>query len=474
MKRRFLEQPMKSRFGFVCVLLGTGFLNTPGAYSQSPAEEALDKRSQSHVTIPIEGRDFNQLLRNRFEGSRMMKNVSELLKNPRDSKLQEQLKEDLSKPQFQQLLEDELKSHREELSEEKFEEIKGLLKKTAKLTGNSGDINVDWLDELKNRRRQEMSNGPESRRAMRSMQPPPGSPQSTSPGRMGSGKAEAQKEPFVLPKGSETPMPLEQFRRQAHGSPPPPPSPPTWGERATELLKETLDANKGPLSESKAVQDALRQLRRSQFRANQAGQNDDAWANQFAHLSESLTKSEIWSKVNWPKLGKWQLPSPRSLPKLHSPWGAPSFEKMPRVSMPSASAIDRGMQLLWLAIIVAAGVVIWRLFGKSIPGMGRLGGRAWKLGPWPVAPSAVASGQDLILAFEHLSLMKLGPAAQSRNHLDLAVDLGQEEVANRRAAVHLASLYEQARYIPGEEPLSAEDLAAARTELSFLAGAKHA
>jgi hypothetical protein len=471
MRRRFLEGPMKFRFGFAGVLLGTGFLNSPAAYSQSSAEETLDKRSQSHVTIPLEGRDFNQALRNRFgrlrgqseERDQWLKDAREaaakLQVNGKDEEAIKTLKELAKNEHAEDWLKEELNALKSTVPQQglqKLEEEKGFRdfeEAFRKLRGNrtGSSSNQEDTQGGKFGEAQGSANGGNSQERSSS--------QATSTSQGMKSSDESTREPYSAVRSS-----------------PPPPSKTesTFDEKLKTLVQGTLDANKGPLSESPAVQDALRQLRRSQFRANQAGQNDDAWANQFAHLSESLTKIEIWSKVNWPKLGKWQLPSPRSLPKLHSPWGAPSFEKMPRVSMPSASAIDRGMQLLWLAIIVAVGVVIWRLFGKSIPGMGRLGGRAWKLGPWPVAPSAVASGHDLILAFEHLSLLKLGPVAQSRNHLDLAVDLGQEEIANRRAAVHLASLYEQARYIPGEEPLSAEDLAAARTELSFLAGAKHA
>jgi hypothetical protein len=89
----------------------------------------------------------------------------------------------------------------------------------------------------------------------------------------------------------------------------------------------------------------------------------------------------------------------------------------------------------------------------------------------------VASREELILAFEYLSFLKLGPAARSRNHLALADALGnqesgvrgQESGERRRAAQHLASLYEFARYAPDRNPLSDDALTAARRELCFLA-----
>jgi len=64
--------------------------------------------------------------------------------------------------------------------------------------------------------------------------------------------------------------------------------------------------------------------------------------------------------------------------------------------------------------------------------------------------------------------------AQSRNHLDLAAELGQTALDRRHSADRLAAVYEQARYTPNDEPISADSLAAARSELCFLAGVKHA
>ena len=82
--------------------------------------------------------------------------------------------------------------------------------------------------------------------------------------------------------------------------------------------------------------------------------------------------------------------------------------------------------------------------------------------------------QDVVRAFEYLSLLKLGPVAQSRNHLDLAAELGEPEIEHRNAAERLAALYEKARYTPTDEALSADALATARRELCYLAGVKQA
>src|SRR5439155_26690148 len=123
---------------------------------------------------------------------------------------------------------------------------------------------------------------------------------------------------------------------------------------------------------------------------------------------------------------------------------------------------------------LAEGLCAWKLLGGYGPGIRRQARRDWKLGPWPVAPGAVGTRQDVVRAFEYLSLLKLGPVAQSRNHLDLAVELGEPEIEHRNAAERLAALYEKARYTPADEALSADALATARRELCYLAGVKQA
>jgi hypothetical protein len=122
----------------------------------------------------------------------------------------------------------------------------------------------------------------------------------------------------------------------------------------------------------------------------------------------------------------------------------------------------------WLGVVVVVGYLLWRSPGRR-PG----GAEApWKLGPWPVAPGAVATRHDLVRAFEHLALLCFGPGALHCHHLELARRL--EDEANddrcRQAARELGRLYEHARYAPDGDPLAAEELVAARADLSLLAG----
>jgi hypothetical protein len=145
-----------------------------------------------------------------------------------------------------------------------------------------------------------------------------------------------------------------------------------------------------------------------------------------------------------------------------------------RVNTPAAPAAPghgAGFVLLLLAAVLIA-MLAWR--GRAWYARRRDAAGRWKLGPWPVRPGEVATRDDLVRAFEHLALLCLGPAARTCNHLELATRLADRPSTDpdgqRDAAGHLATLYERARYSPGEEPLTRDDLAAARRELCFLAG----
>ena len=92
-----------------------------------------------------------------------------------------------------------------------------------------------------------------------------------------------------------------------------------------------------------------------------------------------------------------------------------------------------------------------------------------------IPPETVHTREELVWAFDSLSLFLLGPAARTKNHRQIAHDLGSEDhqgnLQRGEAVQRLAALYEQARYAPPDEILTEPELAAARHALSFLAGA---
>jgi hypothetical protein len=130
--------------------------------------------------------------------------------------------------------------------------------------------------------------------------------------------------------------------------------------------------------------------------------------------------------------------------------------------------------VLWVLLLAVFALAAWRLRVWH-QAQRAAAAAAWKLGPWPVDPAAVASRQELIQAFEYLSLLRFGQAAFAWNHLEIAAHLGEgeggSEAERRSAAGRLAALYERARYAPPDGPLPDADLALARRDLCFLAGA---
>ena len=119
----------------------------------------------------------------------------------------------------------------------------------------------------------------------------------------------------------------------------------------------------------------------------------------------------------------------------------------------------------------------WRnepLPSSKVAGPPPVARKRWRLGPWPVSPGAVRTREQLVRAFEYLSLLLLGPAARTRHHHDLARQIGDQPDMDpdrrKEAAQALAGLYEQARYAPPQDDLSEEQLDRARRELRRLAG----
>jgi hypothetical protein len=155
----------------------------------------------------------------------------------------------------------------------------------------------------------------------------------------------------------------------------------------------------------------------------------------------------------------------------------PSF-KLPSFGAPSpggGGGFGFGKVMLVFAAILILGILVWQVWQRfAHPPVPVEVAPAWQLGGWPVLPGQVATRTDLIQAFEYLSLLLLGPAARTWNHLDIAAGMagdGSTGSPDQRTAAHrLAHLYEEARYTQGAEPLSSEAQAEARHNLCFLAG----
>jgi hypothetical protein len=238
-------------------------------------------------------------------------------------------------------------------------------------------------------------------------------------------------------------------------APPPPAPPPPENSAMNDHLRDIADAlADSPLADSPAFRRMVASLGR--VRTPEAAgftswdQRLEQWQERFASVGSRMPKFS-WTKGDAAPLG----PAGR----------APAGPVLP------AETTGGGTEVVFLILGAAtAGLIAWGLLRRrGLLGLGGPGG-GWRLGPWPVRPEAVATRDELVRAFEYLALLRLGPAARSQNHRDIAAGLGAEDEARRPAAERLAGLYEQARYAPPDEALPDADLADARAALSLLAG----
>lgn len=237
---------------------------------------------------------------------------------------------------------------------------------------------------------------------------------------------------------------------------------------------EKLQKAGGPLADSPALQRAVRDWAESLDRPGTGG---TSWADRVAGWVRSARQSPLISGKNLPSLPRI---FPPDLPRPHFPDvrlpGVPSLPGFgpPPVGSPGVPGGGAGTGLVWVVVLALFGLVLWRILRRAPAADDRAGAGGWRLGGWPVAPGAVSTPEELIQAFEYLSLLRLGPRARSWNHRHIAAALegmqGDPDLRRRQAARHLAALYERARYVPRREPLTEADLVSARGELALLAG----
>ena len=124
--------------------------------------------------------------------------------------------------------------------------------------------------------------------------------------------------------------------------------------------------------------------------------------------------------------------------------------------------------------LVIFGVLLWFWlrnvrFGSKEREVFTIGG----LGPWPLDPRAINSREDVVKAFEYLSVLICGPAARNWTHNTIADALAELATTHGETAVMLARLYELARYAPLDEPLTRDELIEARQLVCRLAGVSY-
>lgn len=106
--------------------------------------------------------------------------------------------------------------------------------------------------------------------------------------------------------------------------------------------------------------------------------------------------------------------------------------------------------------------------------------RKWKLDQAQKAASAaglagldlssIRTREELVAAFDAVTLDQIGDEARNWNHRVIAGEFVEQQPANTDPANELASLYEKARYAPLDEDLTPHEFADAQRDLHVLAG----
>jgi hypothetical protein len=249
-------------------------------------------------------------------------------------------------------------------------------------------------------------------------------------------------------------------------------------QKAAEAAKALWEKNVGPLDDSPEVKKAIADLLNDPDVINafmdENGKNlfdmfKDGNGNDFGDLFKDLDGWE-WPKLdldwNWKgpdwNLGgnngpnvQWNRPPPN--------WGGGgSGFNFAGFSVPVWLVIA-------LLIAVALAVVWWKRDMIFVPRTANPLAAAGVSG-WPLDPRAINSREDVVRAFEYLSVLICGPGAKTWTHSTIADELAALAVTHGETAVQLARLYELARYAPLDEPLTRAELVEARRLVCDLAG----
>jgi len=125
-----------------------------------------------------------------------------------------------------------------------------------------------------------------------------------------------------------------------------------------------------------------------------------------------------------------------------------------------------------LGIIVLA-IVLWIVLKNLRTATPELAVIPHGLGPWPIDPRRINTREDVVKAFEYLSVLICGESAKTWTHNTIADALAELAVTHGETAVQLARLYELARYAPLDEPLTRDELMEARELVCGLAGVSY-
>jgi hypothetical protein len=183
-------------------------------------------------------------------------------------------------------------------------------------------------------------------------------------------------------------------------------------------------------------------------------------------------------KMNW---SPWKGSSSSSGSGSSSSWWGSSSSSSPR-PRPGSSGGSSGFgnfgfggsyfPLVVLGIIVL-GILLWVLVKNLREAPATPAFVTDGLGPWPIDPRTINTREDVVKAFEYLSVLICGPSAKMWTHNTIADALAELAATHGETAEMLARLYELARYAPLDEPLTRDELMEARELVSGLAGVSY-
>ncbi|QEL13905.1 hypothetical protein [Limnoglobus roseus] len=276
-----------------------------------------------------------------------------------------------------------------------------------------------------------------------------------------------------------------------NGFKPPPFDPPMGGNPDAAEFMKAWEKNVGPLNNTPAVRDAILELFAAgkdggfgngdwkdlldEFNKNGNGNNKDDFGD---WMKEMNFEGEKWDWGDWGGGGwdfpKWGGNNGGNWGGNHGGGGGGGWN-WNWGGGGGGGGFSGGGGGTWLPVILLVVIAVGALLAwKFWPMLARresaaeAGVRA--LNRWPVDPRTINSREELVKAFEYLSVLLCGDAARVWNHETIARALRQQIPHSELIADELAKLYELARYTPPGEPLSAGALADARRCLCRLAG----
>lgn len=278
-------------------------------------------------------------------------------------------------------------------------------------------------------------------------------------------------------------------------------------EKARQAAAAMWEKNVGPLDETPAVKKALFDLADGSFDLKDPDGNN-LWETFGKEFGDGKGLGDLFDgfdgdgfkfgdnfdfpKLNWnfnfnwgnsgpPKLdpgagaareswwSRWRRSS--STPSSPSSSGSSWFSgwKAPKWNIGVPALDGTWLPVVFLVAALVGGFFLWRYLARrlKVPD-NRID--PYALGPWPVDPFHLASRQDVVVAFEHLSVLVCGEVAKTWTHTTIAGALSELAMAEPQRAMLLARLYELARYTPADEPLTTAELAEARRIVCKLAG----